>query len=382
MKIDPYGHKERYKKWREDVEQTGISGISKYNSNLILQYLDDMYYGLNVSIASIKGGRSPSRLNTLRGKMVFFCEKFNEMYELNKITAIDEIQLHKLFSVMRKGELLTKRGKRFTSTGDYVKVFKAFWHWHMKINRKKGTEIIDITEDLDSREDKPKWVYLDEKQVKLLCGQAKHKYKVLMMFLIDTGIRAPTELMNIKISDLYNDCKEVNIRDEISKTFGRKIKLMLASDLIKNFIEDEELQEEDYLFQISPTVVNRYLQRLALKVFGDETSLAGEKYSNLTMYDFRHIACCYWLPRYKSESALKYRFGWKKSDKIHYYSEMLGMSDTIADEDMFIDTTKTELEQKLAKSDTEKEVLQERVSVLEGQMEKILDMIEDGKGLV
>ena len=379
MKIDPYGHKERYKKWREDVEQTGISGISKYNSSLILKYLDDMYYGLNVSIASVKGGRSPSRLNTLREKMVFFSKKFKKLYCIDEITNITEIQLFKFFSGMRNGEILRKDGKRYASTGYSVKVFKAFWHWYMKINKKQGVEILDITIDLDSRESKPKWVYLDEKQVKLLCQGAKHNYKVLMMFLFDTGVRSPTELINIKVSDLYSDCKELHIRDEISKTFGRKIKLMLSFDLIKQYIIENKLTNEDYLFPIKPTTVNQYLKRLALKIFGDEASPAGEKYSNLTMYDFRHIACCYWLPRYKSESALKYRFGWKKSDKIHYYSEMLGMSDTIADEDMFIDTTKTELEQKLAKSDTEKEVLQERVLLLEEQMKKILEMIEDGK---
>ena len=62
-------------------------------------------------------------------------------------------------------------------------------------------------------------------------------------------------------------------------------------------------------------------------------------------------------------------------DKIHYYSELLGMSDTIAEEDMFVDTTKTELEQKLEKSENEKSLLEERVVILEGQMGKILEMI-------
>jgi hypothetical protein len=42
----------------------------------------------------------------------------------------------------------------------------------------------------------------------------------------------------------------------------------------------------------------------------------------IKMYDFRHSSCCYWLPRYKSENALKYRFGWKKSDMISYYSHL------------------------------------------------------------
>lgn len=53
------------------------------------------------------------------------------------------------------------------------------------------------------------------------------------MFLYDTGIRAPGELRNIKVSDLQNNGKELAIRDEISKTFGRRIKLMLSAKIRK-----------------------------------------------------------------------------------------------------------------------------------------------------
>jgi len=126
---------------------------------------------------------------------------------------------------------------------------------------------------------------------------------------------------------------------------------MLCSDLIREYVLSKGLDSENYLFTKEPKIVNRYLKRLSLKVLGDKISPAGEKYSNLTMYDFRHCSCCYWLPRYKSESALKFRFGWKKSDKIHYYSELLGMRDTINEEDMLIDLTKTEIEKRLLKSE-------------------------------
>src|SRR3989344_7536535 len=86
------------------------------------------------------------------------------------------------------------------------------------------------------------------------------------------------------------------------------------------------------------------------------------------MYDFRHISCCYWLPRYKSESALKYRFGWKGSDKIHYYSELLGMRDTIAEEDLFIDVTKTEIEKELLRERKEKDLMREELDEMKKQM--------------
>ena len=375
MSVDPYNPRARYEKWRKSVEKTGILDVSEYDSKIILQYLDDMNYGINISKVSSKGGRSAGRLNAIREKIRFFSHKFHEVYNLDKLTDVTEIQLIKMISMMRNGEILTKSGKKFISAGDYVKTFKAFWHWWQKVNRKKGIEILDITEDLDSKSDKPKWVYLDDEQVKKLCNFARYDYKVLMMFLFDTGIRAPTEVMNIKVSDFYNDFKEVQIREDVSKTFGRRIKLMISSELIKNYVKDNKFKEEDYLFQLSPASVNKYIKRLAERLFGHEKSPAGERYSNLTMYDFRHCSCCYWLPRYKSESALKYRFGWKKSDKIHYYSEMLGMKDTITEEDLLVDVTKTELEKRLTKAEREAEFLREDNEHMKKQMREILEMI-------
>lgn len=121
MKIDPYNHEERYKKWHALISKTGIPDISKENSDLVIQYLDDMEHGLNVSIASVKGGRSYIRLNTLREKMRFFSMKFESLYNC-KLIDITEPQLLLFFSKMRKGEIARKDGKRYTSTSYFVKV--------------------------------------------------------------------------------------------------------------------------------------------------------------------------------------------------------------------------------------------------------------------
>ncbi len=375
MKIDPYKHKERYLKWKESVKK-GIPKITKTNSDIILRYINDMEKGINVSSLSVKGSRSYPRLNALRDRLVFFAKRFKELYNLDDITKISEEQLIGFFSDMKSGIIKTVFAKRYKSVDTYAKIFKAFWHWHQKVNKKNGNGVIDITMDLDTRQEKPKWVYLSEQQVKKMCEIAKYEYRVLIMFLLDSGIRSPTELINVKISDLYNDCKELHIREEISKTFGRRIKLMICSDLLKEYLINKELKQEDYLFKINPVIVNQYLKRLAVKALGDKTSEAGSKYSELSMYDFRHISCCYWLPRYKSESALKYRFGWKKSDKIHYYSELLGMKDTIAEEDLLIDITKTEIEKEQIKLRNENEILKDKIGGMEEQMKRILNMVE------
>ena len=279
--------------------------------------------------------------------MTFMMKLIQQRFNLDNITKIGEEQLHALFQELRTGVIKKHNGTMYQSAKDYARDFKAFWHWWQKVNKKQGIELTDITSDLDTTGDKPKWVYLTEEEVKKLTEKAKYNYKVLMWFLFDTGIRAPTELMNIRVADFQNDFKELNIRQEVSKTFGRRIKLMLCSELIKQYIKEKGLTFNDYVFKISPPVVNRYLKRLAKRILGDKESPARQKYSELTMYDFRHSSSCYWLPRYKSESALKYRFGWKKSDKIHYYSELLGMKDTISEEDMLLDITKTEIEKEL-----------------------------------
>ena len=54
---------------------------------------------------------------------------------------------------------------------------------------------------------------------------------VLMMLLFDSGMRSPTELLNVTVGDLDPACKKLRIGSETSKTFGRTINLMLCSEL-------------------------------------------------------------------------------------------------------------------------------------------------------
>jgi len=370
VKIDPYRHKERYLKWKERT-QLFIPEISRENSELIKEYLRDMENGVNIANATKKGARSFIRLNSLRQRMVYLSKEFKARFNLDIITGINESQLFEFFQDLRSGKIKRKDGKIFKSAKDFAKDFKAFWHWHQKRNKKLGKDILDISSDLDTSGEKPEWVYLTEAEIKRLAESAKYEYRVLIWFLFDSGIRAPTELMNIKVADFFNDFKELNIRDEISKTFGRRIKLMICSQLIKEYVKNKNLGNESYLFTTMPYDVNKYLKRLGKRVLGDEKSPAGENYSNLTMYDFRHCSCCYWLPRYKSEAALKYRFGWKKSEKIHYYSELLGMKDTISEEDLLIDVTKIELEKRIERTEKDNHLLKEANDIMKIQIAKI-----------
>lgn len=359
MKIDPYNHKQKFINWFERVNKAGIENLNNANSKIILDFIKDFRIGLNVSSRSKKGERSFPRLNALRQKLVFIAVLL-EKRNIKDITKVNEKQIMQLFSDMRQGTIKTQKGNPYKSTRDYVKVFKTFWHWYQKINKKNGKSIIDITEDLDTRAEKPKFVYFTEKDFENLLKEAKYDLKPIIALAFDSGCRA-TELANIKVSDFKNDFKELEIREETSKTFGRKINLMLCSKQIEDYIKKLNLKPNDYLCQMHNFMINKELRSIGKKLLSPEQI----KFKNLTLNDFRHSSACFWLLKYKSESAMKYRFGWVKSDMIHYYTEFLGMKDTIRQEDLYTDITKTELEK-------QNQDLRRRIGLIEIKIKKLL----------
>ncbi|MBU1975419.1 MAG: site-specific integrase [Nanoarchaeota archaeon] len=397
MNIDPHNHEQAYKNWKAGGAK--LDGIQTENAVLLRQYLNDMEIGANVSPVTKKGSRSYGRLRNLKSKLLSLTLVFEKELHILSLQELDnkELEILGLFKRMRDGEILSRKnkGKPLKAVGTYVKTFKAFWHWYQRYQRKNGVDLKDITTDLDGRDAKPSFNYFTIEDVKKLCNEAKYEYKVLMMFLFDTGIRAPTELMNVKLSDLEWNLKTehytLNIREETSKTFGRKIKLLLCSDILKEYIQKNKLKNQDYLFTKKHHIVNQYLKNLGYRVLnvgkiaekqrGNRTEVLVSE--GITMYDFRHGSACYWLPRYKSESALKYRFGWKKSDMIHYYTELLGMKDTIEEDDLYVDISKTELEKQIMEKGKQMEIMQEQLQEQDKQlkdqdtkMQEILNVVK------
>ncbi len=363
--LDPYKHKERF-------HRTGliIEGVSDRNAELIRAYLKDMSNGINVG--SVKGYRSFHRLTTLKYRMKRFATWFSE----HKGKNLDELTFddaHDIFKKVHDGIIAKKNGNAYVDVENYAKDFRAFWHWHQKVMRKEGKDIPDIAIDLRFKKEKPTFTYFTIDDLKKLSDHAKYKYKVMMWFMFDSGIRSPTELANVKKKDLVWEDKHnlftLNIREETSKTFGRKIKLLLCSEMLKKYIEENKLKSDDFLFKITPKIVNQALKRLGNRLLG----------KNLTMYDFRHGSACYWLPKYKSESALKYRFGWKRSDMIHYYTEFMGMRDTITQEDLVDADEKTLMQKQLDESNTERQLMEERMKAMEAQLQKMQDLILNKK---
>lgn len=375
MRIDPYRHQERYVRWREK-SAAGVPGISADDLAVIRAYLGDMELGRNIARGSKKGGRSYIHLNNMRLRLVFFARQFAGRYGLRRMTDLTEAQAHDFFAAMRSGRLRRKDGRQYRCAGNYVKVLKSFWHWHMKVERQAGRRVADICEELDDSRDKPPWVYLTEEDVRRLCEHAKFEYRVLLLFLYDSGIRSPTELVNIRVHDLSDECRQLRISEEASKTFGRTIKLMLCSEVLQRYVREKGLSGGDQVFPISPGVVNKYLKRLAGRVLGDGRTAAGSRYSELTMYDFRHSSACYWRPRYKQPESLLYRFGWKSYERLNYYTEFLGMQDTITQDDLLLGGVKTEVEADLVRTTREKQVLEAELESMRAQMERILGVVD------
>jgi len=375
LKIDPYNYQRKYENWKKEGV---IIGVSKPNSDILVQYLTDMENGFNVAR---KGAVSFARLNNLKQRMGFIVRQLEKLYRKKRVIDITDREIGMFFKMMRDGRILTRKGKQYTSVPDYANVFKAFWHWYQRIEAEKENTVKDITRYIDTRPIKEsEFVYFTIDELRRMADRAKYEYKVMMWFMFDSGIRSPGELINVKLSDLSelenSTDYQLDIRGEISKTFGRKIKLLLCSKLLREYIADRQLNQADYLFPIVPRVVNQYLRRLAVKVLGDRKTKGGKNTGNLSMYDFRHSSACYWLPRYKNESALKYRFGWKKDEMIHHYTKLLGMRDTIAEEDLLIDSeAKTRLEKELEQERKTRNLLQEQLQAQREEMTVIKEQL-------
>jgi hypothetical protein len=112
----------------------------RLTKKLVLQFLDDIELGLNVSIVSKKGSRSATRLNTLRGRLTFILSQLQDR-GVGDVRGTKKEDLHKLFNDMQTGGIKTRMGTAYKSTRDYIKVFKTFWHWHVRVIDEENEEI-------------------------------------------------------------------------------------------------------------------------------------------------------------------------------------------------------------------------------------------------
>ena len=122
--------------------------------------------------------------------------------DITKLTAKD---IENVCYKMQIGEIKwkTSKGERvYKSTRDYIKIFKDFWHWYMRDQREQNKEIPDITLNLaNDTQTESEFVYTTLEDTTKLIDNAKPYYKTQIAFQFDTGIRSPSELMNIRKKD-------------------------------------------------------------------------------------------------------------------------------------------------------------------------------------
>ncbi|MBU0894671.1 MAG: site-specific integrase [Nanoarchaeota archaeon] len=342
--IDPLKKRQLYETWKKKTKN-GIPGITQANSDLILKFVGEMELGINVSKLSKPGKRSPTRLHSLGYHLRRVAELVEQYHNKKCFADLQREDIHKLFDDMKEGRILSKKGTPYLSPDDYIRDFICFWNWFMKIEAlkrekdilKKGKtnrkEVFNIIEYLNRARKENKFVYFTYDQLKQVLPHLTKNFRVLALFLFDSIVRSPSEASNLYISDLGIEKDEVfvNIRQEVSKTYGRKFNLVLCDDEVKEYIKRNKLGPQDLLFPFyKMKTFNKTLQKAFIKVFGDMMTPGGKPYSELTGYAFRHSGACYLRSlRGVSIDKLMVRGGWSNLRRINYYTRFLGLDGRI-----------------------------------------------------
>ncbi len=389
--IDPHGRKhsvERILKsvgyFENKINYLAFSQLNATGSELAIKFLIDMLHGKNIAKGTSRGPRSYNHLFNIMHRVPFLIEQ-TEKFAKKPFLELTDDDIIRFFASMRNGVIRTKGGNPYRSVGTYCKIFSAFWRWVMRT--RPELNLRNIVEHLDTRDDeKPKWEHFTLKDVELMTDLTSSLYyKAILFFLFDSGIRAPKELMNVRVKDITpvpdSNYLFLQIRNETSKTFGRKIKLMICSDMLKKYLQTSGLQADDFIFHKTYAVMSRMVAQLGYKALKRGTP-SRQKTNKLlikqgiTMYDFRHNSVCHYLPIYRSENQMKYRYGWSNSDMIQYYSEYIGMRDTISDDDMITDSSKPQLILELEREKQKFLLFEERMRAKEQEMEDRMKKME------
>ena len=381
-KVDVHGNEQRYKNWKEHILQYGEERLTKENSDLLFTYLLDMEIGANISKMAKKGARSYVRLNTIRVRLAKIMKTFQEKGVQN-IAKVKEAQIMNLFHDMRNGTIKTARGEIYKSVGDYVKDFKAFWHWWIKVNRKKGIMVEDISDDLDTKKEKSKFVSVTKEELEKMLPYFAQDEQLILMFVFDSLTRAPTELMSLEVKDAFKRDGEVwvNVRQEISKVIGRTLNLLYCGDTLLNFIQRNNLKNSDKLFQFNYVQFTNKMQTVAEKVFGTQISEGGELYKNITLYDLRHSGAIHLrILSHKTKrislDALRQRGGWTDFEMVNEYTRFLGLTGEIDKNDLMIAEDRSRLEKEIDVLKKENIIQQEKLNDLSEENKQILRLLQ------
>ncbi len=290
--------------------------------------------------------------------------------------------------------MLSKRGTPYKSHGDYAKVFRAFWHWWMKVNRKRGIPLTDITEDISTSASHAPLVHVSKARLEKMLAFFSADEQVILLFLFDSLIRSPTEVLSLRASHIYEQEGEiwVTIPDEISQTFGRTLNLLYSGQAVREYVTRKGLQADDFLFGFNPSSLNKKMQKVAVQLFGDTRSHAkGDLYSKVTLYDLRHSGVVHFRllakenPSCISLDAVRHRGGWVDGKMLNYYTQFLGLDGKIEKQGMLLRHEKHQLEEEVGALRSERDTSEKRITQLglfRNQLEEVTRFLRESRSVM
>lgn len=366
-------------------KKTNLKKIrSLTDEELLLIFSNDWRIGNNVNNKVSKGKRSERTIERVVCSTKVILHHLQLRFGVKRLLDLEPLTYLKFVNELREGKVFYRHNgiKKPYGLSGLVK-FNAFWRWLMRYCEREGLIIPDVTRNVDISTEKPAWVFIPQEiYLDRFVNSANKWYTSFLLFSYDTGAR-PQELLNIKVCDLLKEqtAKEdytfVNIHRNIKKrSFERNIQLTLSKEAIKEFVKDNDLKPDDLLFNKKNHTINRYLKNLANKLFEDRVSKGRKEFKKICIGDIRHNACCYWLQTSMLEKNMKYRFGWKKSDKIWYYSEFLGLKGEVCETTILTDNKRTTLERNVEKITKENDMLKMQYNQLQENVSEIMLQIQ------
>jgi len=278
-------------------------------------------------------------------------------------------------------------------TVDYAQRWNAFWNWWKTENRRKGKVIEEVILNLKdygkSHGRESNFVWLTKEEFDKFRKYFDEDKQTILEFCFDTIIRAPTELLSLKVENIFEKNGEVwvHIPTEISKTIGRKFNLVYSGEMVLDYIKRNNKKSDDYLFQLSAGLFNQEMQKIAKQLWDGKKSEGGEFYKNITLYDLRHSGAIHFRQLFQktgqSLDLLRERGGWTDFTMINYYTKRLGLDGHISKEKLLLEEDKTKIEKELERQKETIANIQEflvnsaigKTKVSQGEREKIKNNI-------
>ena len=112
VEIDPHNCKFAHDKWMQSITRSDGSidlhtfgGISPTASELVTQYIFDLFYGKNLSKGAKKGRRSYQHLVNTRNRLRYLIDFMEKRYN-KQILEVTEDEVIKFFNAMRESVII------------------------------------------------------------------------------------------------------------------------------------------------------------------------------------------------------------------------------------------------------------------------------------